>query len=226
MIDKKKLQRWYQFQAGFYSFWRDRYDIGILKDLSAEIDRLPHPSQILDLACGSGLFSIGVARRSRHGDLWLGIDFVQGLVKIAKRKAENHRLKELRFAVGDVETLPFKAGSFHAAIAGGLFPNLNSPENVLDELNRVLKRNGVFYIVEFASTPSLKMKMFIFCMVFAFNVFTSVFRQFRFSKDWSYEKTFVSAETVMKYLVEKRFRIEATETRESYRMIKAVRTDE
>ena len=26
MIDSKKLTAWYDFQASFYSFWRDRYE--------------------------------------------------------------------------------------------------------------------------------------------------------------------------------------------------------
>jgi ubiquinone/menaquinone biosynthesis C-methylase UbiE len=77
--------------------------------------------QVLDVACGTGHTSLAVARKLPKGSV-TAVDFSTGMLGQARRKAETLGVKNIRFTEGDMQDLPFPAGSFDAAIcAFGIF---------------------------------------------------------------------------------------------------------
>ena len=66
-------------------------------------------THVLDAGCGGGGASVAAAER---GASVSGIDAAEGLIRYARK-----RVPEGDFRVGDIESLPFADGAFHAVIA-------------------------------------------------------------------------------------------------------------
>jgi len=126
-------------------------DIGWRKQLVAAVAR-QNPSQILDLACGSGDVTF-MLRKSLPKAQIVGLDFSRPLLTQAKKRG----LAEL--AEADALKLPFADGSFDAVtIAFGL-RNFSDRHAGLKEIARILKPGGVFGLLEF-SPPPMPWKLF------------------------------------------------------------------
>lgn len=92
--------------------------------------------KILDLGCGPGLYN---RRLSKMGADVKGIDLSKGLIKIAKEENPN-----LDFVVGDAEKLPYKNSQFDIVLSTLVLGHLEKWDRALGEINRVLKKGGIF----------------------------------------------------------------------------------
>jgi len=93
--------------------------------------------KILDLGCGSGFYSSLLYKK---GAKIKGIDLSKTLIKLAKEQAQ-----EVEFKVGDiVKKLPYKNSEFDIVLSSLVLGHLDSWDNVLEEINRILKKNGIF----------------------------------------------------------------------------------
>jgi len=68
----------------------------------------------------------------------VGIDILLENLQAAKE-----RLPEHDFVLGDVHALPFKSGSFDEELCSHLIEHVTNPEQLIEEVSRVLKRRGV-----------------------------------------------------------------------------------
>jgi len=94
--------------------------------------------KVLDVGCGGG----GFARAVKHyrPDLKVyGVDISKEAIGYAKRNS-----KRIKFKVGDVYELPFADKSFDGVLAVDILEHLEKPKLALKEINRVLKKGGVF----------------------------------------------------------------------------------
>jgi ubiquinone/menaquinone biosynthesis C-methylase UbiE len=73
MIDSTRLINWYNFQAPFYHMWRDNYRSLLVRRVAAMLTDNQQPKIVLDAACGSGLFTIGLAMLCKQ-DCFVGLD--------------------------------------------------------------------------------------------------------------------------------------------------------
>ena len=112
------------------------------------IDRR-QPQQLLDIACGTGDFSLAIAKRMHPGSHVTGIDLSEGMLDVMRGKVRKARLGErISCEQGDSEALRFADGSFDvAAIAFGI-RNFEHREAALREILRVLKPGGRLVILE------------------------------------------------------------------------------
>lgn len=108
--------------------------------------------KILEVGCGNGYTAEKI---NEELNLKLtGLDFCEDLVKIAKGR----KLEYTNFQVGTVLDLSFNNSAFHIAFTERCLINLKSWEKqkkALNEIWRVLKKGGVFIIIE-AFTDGLK----------------------------------------------------------------------
>jgi len=112
-------------------------------DGEEEFDRELHGKTIrkivLDEGCGSGVFTLKIARRARRVG---GIDTSTTALRLAERNLARSKLSNVHFRLGDARHLPFPDNSFDV-VYSRRGPGSNST-HALVEAYRVLKKNGVF----------------------------------------------------------------------------------
>jgi demethylmenaquinone methyltransferase/2-methoxy-6-polyprenyl-1,4-benzoquinol methylase len=109
------------------------------------------PSEILDLATGSGDVAFALSRQA-PGARILGMDFCLPMLAEAERKkgAARGRHSNVRFAEGDGLSLPLPGATFDVVtIAFGL-RNMADRGRSLGEMRRVLRPGGRLLILEFS----------------------------------------------------------------------------
>ena len=104
--------------------------------------------EILDLACGTGDFSIALAKALGGGKV-TGLDLSEGMLEVMKKKVAAEGLEDMiSMSVGDGEALPFADGSFsEVSIAFGI-RNFEDRPKGLREMLRVLRPGGKLVILE------------------------------------------------------------------------------
>lgn len=112
------------------------------------------PQQILDIACGTGDFSIAIARKASPETLVTGVDLSEGMLSVMAGKVAAQGLEgRIVFEQGNCESLRFADDTFdRVTIAFGI-RNFENRETALKEILRVLKPGGSLVILEL-SVPS------------------------------------------------------------------------
>lgn len=105
---------------------------------------LPHlvsGCHVLDVGCGPGTITLGLARRVGPGVV-TGIDIEDSQFGKAREQAERERLN-VEFRKASVYQLPFDDGCFDAVFSHALLEHLSDPAAALAELRRVLRPKGL-----------------------------------------------------------------------------------
>ena len=131
-----------------------------------EIVRPGAVQEILDIACGTGDFSIAIAREMGPGSRVTGIDLSEGMLAVMRSKLAAAGLADrVRCGRGDSEALDFADASFDCtAIAFGI-RNFEHREQALREILRVLRPSGKLVILEL-SVPSNRVVRWFYKLYF------------------------------------------------------------
>jgi len=128
------------------------------------------PSNVLDIATGTGDFAIAATRLA--GVKVVGIDISEGMLEVGRKKIERYGLADsVELLKADSENLPFKDNWFDAAIVGFGVRNFENLKKGLSEIYRVLKPGAVFYVLEFSKpkkTPVKQLYHFYFKNILPF----------------------------------------------------------
>ena len=95
-----------------------------------------HGDVVLDMGCGTGRF---FPLLTRKGASVVGCDFSKNMILLAKRKYQKGNIDVV---ICDCEYLPFKEQVFDKVLACGLFEYVQSLQEYLHEVSRVLKKGG------------------------------------------------------------------------------------
>ena len=98
--------------------------------------------RVLDVGCGPGTISAGLAEAIAPGEL-RGIDIEPSQVEMAGQLAAKRGVSNAEFSVGDVKAIPFEDGSFDVVHCNDLLAFIPDTEAALNEMKRVLKSGGV-----------------------------------------------------------------------------------
>ena len=104
---------------------------------------LPHlrpDAEVLDLGCGPGTITAGLARRARSV---IGVDTSAEMVESARHLAAESGADNASFQVGSAYELPFDDKSFDVVYAHQVTQHLADPVRALREARRVLRPGGL-----------------------------------------------------------------------------------
>lgn len=125
----KNYDAWYQTKMGSFV---DRVETECVLKLCD----LPKGSKILDLGCGSGNFSIKLAKL---GYEVVGIDLSREMLSLASEKAQNEGLS-IEFHEMNVYDIEFDDESFDGVISVAAIEFIPKIQKAMDELMRVVKK--------------------------------------------------------------------------------------
>ena len=97
---------------------------------------------ILDVGCGPGTLTLGLARRVGSGRV-VGVDSAEEVIDVARATAVGASVGNVRFAVGDTYALDFDDASFDIVHAHQMLQHLSDPSRALAELGRVCRPGGL-----------------------------------------------------------------------------------
>lgn len=139
-------------------------DFGWRRCLVSAVDRT-HPSEILDLATGSGDVAFALGRRLPTTARILGMDFCQPMLdqaEVKKTSSGAGRFANVTFRQGDALALPFADATFDAiTIAFGL-RNLSDRKRGLREMRRIMRPGGRLFVLEFSQPDAWFRPLYFF----------------------------------------------------------------
>jgi demethylmenaquinone methyltransferase/2-methoxy-6-polyprenyl-1,4-benzoquinol methylase len=124
--------------------WRTK----AVRELADEL----RPLKVLDVACGTGDFTIEIARKVVPGSEVLGVDISEGMIAVGQEKIAKAGIAA-SMHVADCEALPYEGNTFDRISVGFGVRNFEHLELGLSEMCRVLKKDGKLVILEL-SVPS------------------------------------------------------------------------
>lgn len=104
------------------------------------LPRLPAGAEVLDVGCGPGTITLGLARRCGRV---VGLDFAAAMVEQARELAADSGVGNVSFEVGSAYELPYGDASFDVVYAHQVMQHLADPVRALREAHRVLRPGGL-----------------------------------------------------------------------------------
>ena len=98
------------FDASPLSFW------DYFGRRTIELASIPIGSRVLDVCCGTGASALPAAEAVGQTGAVIGVDLAEELLKLARTKATQRRVRNIEFQVGDMLSLRFPAASFDAVV--------------------------------------------------------------------------------------------------------------
>ncbi len=127
-------------------------DKGWRKKAVREIIDSKEHLKVLDVACGTGDFTIEIARKAAEGSSITGIDLSEGMMKVGREKINAAKVRAT-LEYGDCEALTYSNDLFDRISVGFGVRNFEHLDIGLKEMCRVLKPGGKLVILEL-SVPS------------------------------------------------------------------------
>jgi ubiquinone/menaquinone biosynthesis C-methylase UbiE len=106
------------------------------------LPRLEAGQRLLDVGCGPGTITTGLARAVAPGEV-VGIDVSEDVIASARTHAAESGVTNARFEVANVYALPYEDASFDVAHAHQVMQHLAAPVDALREMRRVLRPGGL-----------------------------------------------------------------------------------
>lgn len=110
--------------------------------------------EVLELATGPGIIAKQVADEAKS---MIATDFSEKMLAMARCGMVS---SNLTFEQADARTLPYKDGQFDVVIIANALHVIPGPEQVLDEIKRVLKPNGILIAPNFIHDNTKKVSEF------------------------------------------------------------------
>ena len=135
---------------GAFSKWYDKNTrekrLGEMQEYAKEVKKyLTENANVLEVAPGPGYFSIELAKMENYKIT--GIDISADFINICKINAQRENVN-INFVQGNVSAMPFEDNIYDFIFCSAAFKNFKQPVTALREMNRVLKNNGIVFIID------------------------------------------------------------------------------
>jgi len=145
MKNQNKEIYWSQFVEEFEQKQQHVVGDNILSLMQAELLKEKDLGKVLELGCGTGLFTEVLQKISKN---IVATDFSQEMVMFAKQKRGS--LKKVEFMQANALNQLFSNESFDSVFMANLIHVIGNAEKVIQESKKVLKKDGVLIITSFA----------------------------------------------------------------------------
>jgi len=105
--------------------------------------------RVLDIGTGSGTLAISLCKEFSDINA-VGIDISKLILTFARENAEKKNLaSRIAFIESNAEDLPFENESFDLVVSSNTLHLIDNPKKMFNEIDRVLKNKGKFFISDF-----------------------------------------------------------------------------
>lgn len=105
---------------------------------------LPDRAKVLDVGTGTGYVAIAIAKQLKNTHKTVtGLDLSETMLTVAAENAANAGVSDMiTWQRGDAKAMPFNDAEFDAVVSSGSLHHWTLPEQIFNEIARVLKPNG------------------------------------------------------------------------------------
>ena len=139
--NQQQAEAWNGQESVHFVDHADRYDRQLEPFTQALLEwaRPEAHHVVLDVGCGSGASTLGVATRAGRVT---GVDFSEPLVELARRRARDARIGNAEFVIADAQTHQFDAGTFDLVISQFGLMFFDDPVAAFTNIRRALRAGG------------------------------------------------------------------------------------
>ncbi|GAH68729.1 unnamed protein product, partial [marine sediment metagenome] len=154
----KKWDEFYQEQLKDKSYVEKRNDYveSFFEDTYQQLNecrKLNKNLAYLEIGCGQMFLGQEIADQCQ---LVIGVDFCPSALRVAKKMLEAKGIKNYLLIQGDILSMPIKTNSIDLIYGGGVIEHFKDTHRCVNELYRVLKKDGVsFNTVPYLNLGSL-----------------------------------------------------------------------
>jgi demethylmenaquinone methyltransferase/2-methoxy-6-polyprenyl-1,4-benzoquinol methylase len=157
---KEQMAKMFNNISHRYDFLNHLLSLGIDKlwrKTAIDLLRPLKPTQILDVATGTGDFAIQAVVLDPQKIT--GIDISDGMLAMGRKKVEKLKLShKIELLKGDSENLQFADNNFDAVTVGFGVRNFENLEKGLSEIRRVLRPGALLVVLEFSRPRGFPMR--------------------------------------------------------------------
>lgn len=149
---KYRRQIWDDVAPDYDVIWEVPDYTPILRSI-VEKAKIDLGKKVLDIATGTGMVGIAVARKVGDYGLVLGIDLSKPMLRQAVKRIKTLNVRNIDLALADAHNLPLHDKYFDVVTSCFTFAFLSNPQKAANEMARVLKTDGRVASVEWESPP-------------------------------------------------------------------------
>ena len=158
-MEKENVNKIFQSIAGKYDLMNDLMSFGLHRKWKEKfvdlIDlNLKKKNIILDLGCGTGDIIFHINNKSKLNSNYLAC-LVDPNTEMMKHGIKKFKKKNISWLASYGEKLPFKNNKFDLVTMSFSLRNVENIKITLNEINRVLKKDGQFLCLEFGKIKNL-----------------------------------------------------------------------
>ncbi len=116
---------------------------------------------VLELGCGSGVYTIGLAKAVGSQGKLYAVDMQQAMIERLKRRLEKPECSEftnIETKLADAYELPFTSESIDLVVMVAVLPEIPDKGRALREIRRILKPDGILAVSENLIDPDYPLR--------------------------------------------------------------------
>ena len=127
--------------------------------------QINHKDRVLDICTGTASTTITIAKAGKHTSV-IGIDRSEAMLRVAKRKVVEQKIKNLKLCKMDATQLKFQDKTFDKVLISLVLHEVEqeTADKIILEARRVLKDNGRLIVTEW-DKPRRFMQKVMFCPI-------------------------------------------------------------
>jgi len=163
--------------------WQEKWE-----KVAVQFFNLNEQKTIIDIGTGTGFVPLAIANHLKNSDKFICSDISEKMLEVSKKRIEKRGFKcKFQFTkINKTLILPFKTSSADIITMNAVLHHINNTNLFLEEIDRVLKPNGLVCI---ALEPNKNFYINKYLMM-RYKIFISLFNIKQFIKDL-FKKTFI-----------------------------------